>query len=545
MNKDVIYIDVEDDITTIISKIKASKERIIALVPPRRIGVLQSAVNIRLLARAATSADKRIVLITNDSVLIGLAASAKIPIAKTLQSKPEIAEIPVLKVDDDNDNDVIDGGKLAVGDMADSAKRSKKSDEDSVVDNAIADANKKESKGLDSLKKMVKKPKVPDFNTFRKKFLLIGGGALLLIVFLVWAIWFAPRATVVISAKTTSMTVSDTVGLNETAATNVKSNIIKPIKKELTKEVSVEFSATGKKNVGEKATGVVVFSNSSSSSVTISAGTILKNSGLSYTLNSSVTVPGATLGWSCPGYKCSGSASGAITASEGGAQYNAATGRMSISVDDISASLRSATSGGTDKTATVVTAGDIESAKSKLSEKKIDGLKEQLLSSFGDSATVITESYVENRSDPSSSVAVDGEATGAVTLKSTITASALAIDKNELKNFVEAKLKEEISGKKSQRIYDNGVNKVAFSQFSRAHNVQTVRLTTNGKVGPDIKEANVKDQAKGKSYGEVQSAIESIEGVEDVDVKFSPFWVKSVPKDINKINVEFKIKDVK
>ena len=543
MNKDVIYIDVEDDITTIISKIKASKERIIALVSPRRIGVLQSAVNIRLLARAATSADKRIVLITNDSVLAGLAATAKIPIAKTLQSKPEIAEIPVLKVDDDND--VIDGGKLAVGDMADSAKRSKKSDEDSAVDNVIADANKKESKGLDSLKKMVKKPKVPDFNTFRKKFLLIGGGTLLLIVFLVWAIWFAPHATVVISAKTTSMTVSDTVSLNETATTSAKSNVIKSVKKELAKEVSVEFSATGKKNVGEKATGVVVFKNVSPDSVTIAAGTILKNSGLSYTLNSSVTVPGGSYQRNCPGYICPGSASGVITASEGGAQYNAATGSMSISVDDISASLRSATSGGTDKTATVVTASDIESAKSKLSEKKIDGLKEQLLSSFGDSATVITESYVENRSDPNSSVAVDGEATGAVTLKSTITASALAIDKNELKNFVEAKLKEEISGKKSQRIYDNGVSKVAFSQFSRAHNTQTVRLTTNGKVGPDIKEANVKDQAKGKSYGEVQSAIESIEGVEDVDVKFSPFWVKSVPKDINKINVEFKIKDVK
>ena len=65
---------------------------------------------------------------------------------KTLQSKPEIAEIPVLKVDDDND--VIDGGKLAVGDMADSAKRSKKSDEDSAVDNVIADAQtRKEPKG--------------------------------------------------------------------------------------------------------------------------------------------------------------------------------------------------------------------------------------------------------------------------------------------------------------------------------------------------------------------------------------------------------------
>ncbi|QWQ32073.1 hypothetical protein KOY48_04255 [Candidatus Minimicrobia naudis] len=123
---------------------------------------------------------------------------------------------------------------------------------------------------------MVKKPKVPDFNTFRKKFLLIGGGALLLIVFLVWAIWFAPHATVVISAKTTSMTVSDTVSLNETATTSAKSNVIKSVKKELAKEVSVEFSATGKKNVGEKAAGVVVFRNFSSGSVTISAGTILK-----------------------------------------------------------------------------------------------------------------------------------------------------------------------------------------------------------------------------------------------------------------------------
>ena len=542
MNKDVIYIDIEDDITTIIGKIKASKQRIIALVPPRRTGILQSAVNIRLLARAAKLADKTIVIITNDSVLAGLAATAKIPVAKTLQSKPEIAEIPALKVDDESD--VIDGGKLAVGDMAEAAKKSS-SDNDAAIDSTIAAANERESKGLTSLKNMVKKPKVPNFNAFRKKFLLIGGGVLLFGVFLVWAIWFAPHATVVISAKTTSMTVSDTVSLSESAATNAKSNIIKSIKKEIAKEVSVEFSATGKKNVGEKATGVVVFKNSSSSSVTIAAGTVLKNSGLSYTLNSSVNVPGATLDWSCPGYKCAGSASGAITASEGGAQYNAATGSMSIPVDDISASLRSATSGGTDKTATVVTASDIEAAKNKLSEKKIEGLKEQLIASFGNSVKTITESYAENRSDPSSSVAVDGEATGAVTLKSTITANMLAVDKNELKSFIESKLKDAISGKKAQRIYDNGVEKVAFSQFANARNAQTVRLTANGKVGPDIKEESVKDQAKGKSYGEVQSAIESINGVEDVDVKFSPFWVKSVPKDINKINVEFKIKDVK
>ena len=198
MNKDVIHIDTEDDITSIIGKIKSSKERIIALVPPRRIGVLQSAVNIRLLARAAKSADKRVVIITSDNVLAGLAATADIPVAKTLQSKPEIAEIPALKVDD---NDVIDGGQLPVGDMADSARKKPKDDKGSSEADTPDAANKNKSPG-NSAKSNKKKPKIPDFNVFRKKFALIGGGVLLLITFLVWATWFAPHATVIITAKT-------------------------------------------------------------------------------------------------------------------------------------------------------------------------------------------------------------------------------------------------------------------------------------------------------------------------------------------------------
>ena len=77
MQKDVIYIDVEDDITAIIGKVKASKEKIIALVPPKRIGVLQSAVNLRLLSRAAEQNDKRLVLITSNQALMALAAAAR------------------------------------------------------------------------------------------------------------------------------------------------------------------------------------------------------------------------------------------------------------------------------------------------------------------------------------------------------------------------------------------------------------------------------------------------------------------------------------
>src|ERR1041384_4594577 len=103
MNKDVIYIDVEDDITAIIGKVKDAKEKIVALVPPKRIGVLQSAVNLRLLTRSAGQHHKRLVLITNNNALIALAAAAKVPVAKTLQSKPELPEIAALEVDDGED----------------------------------------------------------------------------------------------------------------------------------------------------------------------------------------------------------------------------------------------------------------------------------------------------------------------------------------------------------------------------------------------------------------------------------------------------------
>src|SRR6266702_5309528 len=101
MKKDVIYIDIEDDITSIIGKVKDASAKIVALVPPKRIGVLQSAVNLKLLQKSASGTDKRIVLITSDHSLIALAAGLKIPIAKNLQSRPEIPQLDVPEVTDE------------------------------------------------------------------------------------------------------------------------------------------------------------------------------------------------------------------------------------------------------------------------------------------------------------------------------------------------------------------------------------------------------------------------------------------------------------
>ena len=99
MNKDVIYIEPEDDITDVISRIKSSSQKIIALVPPKKVGIMRSAVNIKLIAKTAKSLDKAAVIITTDPSLVKLSALSGLPVAKTLSSRPMLPislRLPVL-----------------------------------------------------------------------------------------------------------------------------------------------------------------------------------------------------------------------------------------------------------------------------------------------------------------------------------------------------------------------------------------------------------------------------------------------------------------
>ena len=541
MKKDVIYIDVEDDITTIVGKIKASKEKIVAVVPPARYGVFQSAVNMRLLKRTADTAKKHLVIISNSSALAALAASANIPVAKNLQTKPEIAEIPVLKVDD---NDVIDGNDLPVGDIASATKP--KSASDRAVDDVIAISSATTSTSGADAKKPVRgkksESKVPNFSTFRKRLFIFGGLGVLLVGFLVWAIWFAPKATVIITAKNTPVTVDSNVQLAVGGATDFKTSTIKSIRQEQAADVSVEFSATGKKKVGEKAKGTVRIKTDATTilmtGLTVPAGTQIQSSGGSIYLTAADVVfpqgsPSALAGIVV-----------AVTAANVGEEYNGATGSASTSANGVtSVEFVTSPSGGSSREVTVVSEDDLAKATAALGEKKVSDLRSKLESSFSESNVVIKETFQEKRGDPVPSVKINEEATGPVTLKSTVTASMMAVERSEIQKFLKTGIQSEIEGMKSQKIYSDGSSDVKFSQFVNDAEKPKIRLTANGKIGPVIKEDEVKEQSLGKNYGEIQLALEAIDGVEDVDIKFWPFWVRTVPNNVDRVTVEFKIKD--
>lgn len=548
MQKDVIYIDTEDDITAIIGKVRASDHKIVALVPPKRIGAIQSAVNLKLVQRAADQADKRLVLISSNAALTALAGSANIPVAKNLQSKPEVAEIPAIDIDDGED--VIDGS-----DMVATPKGPVKPNLDEAI--ASADDNLGTAAGSVAPVRPVRATpsgpraagsrgiKIPNFDKFRKKLFLIGAAVVLLIGFLVWAIVFAPSAKITITARTSDSSLNTLVKMGDSLTTSLRDGTVKSVTKTVKKDVSVPFTATGSKNVGDKATGTIVmqicvsdFPPSTPSS--IPAGTTVTSGGNQYVTNAAATFSGVGYGNGCANYK---SGSVPITASNGGASYNVSSGSNFTVSGNSGATAKGSASGGTDKTVQVVQQSDVDTVSNNiLSSSDNDAAKKSLQDAFGSDYVVLDGSFKSDTSAVKPSPAVGAEATdGKGALAGSVTFSMVAVPKKELGTFLDAYFAQQIDGQNNQKVYDNGLKSVSFTNVNAVDSGFTANITTNGKIGPKIDDKSLKEYAKGKRLGEIQSYVQNINGVENVDIKFSPFWVNSAPNDVNKIHVEFKV----
>lgn len=554
MNKDVIYIDVDDDVTAIIGKIKKAKEKIVALVPPKRVGTLQSAVNLRLLDRMAKSDKRQLVLITTNPALVALAANASIPVAKNLQSKPEVANVPALIVDEGDD--IIDGSELPVGDHAKSVKvkdgtkvaENTRSDDIDTTDlqidgedvavgaaAALSSASSRKAAAKSAVKKGKNRPKIPNFDTFRKKLILIIAGAGALVGLLIWMFVFAPAATVIITASTSPSPVSTSLTLGGTAATDFEKGIVSSVSQVEEKDASVEFTATGQKDVGEKATGTVRLSTSDASTaingVTVPAGTRLtSSSGQVYVTDTAVAIGPSNFS----------NAQVDVTAALSGTASNGASGSLTGTPSRVSAVFVGTTSGGTSEVVKVVSAEDIERARGQLQGSSTDEEKKALVAKFTNGEKVIDSSFKVERGQEVSSPAegaeaVDGKATLSVKTKYSIQAAPKADLETYLKAYLNSKLDD------NQKIYSTGIDAATLSNFRQDGDDTTVTVTATGSVGPEIDENAIKEQVKGKIYGEVQQQLESLNGIKEVDVQFSYFWVRTVPNDVNKIKIEFKV----
>ncbi|MCL1876729.1 baseplate J/gp47 family protein [Candidatus Saccharibacteria bacterium] len=553
--RDTIYIDADDDITSIIGKIKRSESSVVALVPPKRIGALQSVVNLKLLLRSAKAHRKTIAMITTDPALTSLATGLRIPIARNLTSQTEILESAM--DDDDADADVIDGKDVAEGEISRLSGGEKIARRDNNEDKEISAAvaaietddkvkNDKDGDGKPDVKpdKTERKTHVPNFNKFRK-ILLLGGGALILIIgFLIWAIGFAPNATITIMTKTRAVSVNGTVKLQNSSPTNIDQNIIQPVVKQIKESEPVEFIATGEKEIGEKASGSVEIVNQTGHDITFPAGTSLRSSnGYDFTLNETVSIRAAEVIGGVPQF---GQKIVSITAVKIGEEYNLPAGSM-MSISGGGAKVivtvdSEGLAGGSKKTVKVVSEADVEKVAEKIKKDAKDKEYEmigKLKKQMGDSATVVDGSFAIAFGDIAAKPKIGESAENTkATVTIEVTYTLIGLSNTDLENWLTMMVEKEadIKGSKTQRVYNTGLSQVKF-EFSPVDS--TVEISTaSARVGASLDEKQIKKDAVGKRSGQIKEDIERKNGVEKVNVDFAPFWVSSAPSE-DKITIKF------
>ncbi len=546
MNKDVIYIEPEDDITDVIARVKASKQKVVALVPPKKAGIMRSAVNMKLIARTAKMSDKAVVVVTTDPSLIKLSALSNLPVAKTLSSRPmlpseftnrkkqeteELAEKDLdMPAEDDAAEEVIDG-----------------------KEEKIADDIEDENNGEEKPKKKKNVEIIPNFDKYRKWIVFGGIGIVFLVVVCIWAFVLAPYAKITVNMKTLSSNISENVTLvTDEKKKDIKAGkfLLEQIKYE--EESSVEFEATGKANKGDKAKGTVNFTvafGAAGGEKNVPAGTTFMLAGKKFVSNEAQKLSWDGVASTCKSptisngqIVCYVKGSTGVTAAEGGASYNiAAQSAGSSDVSGVNVASSTAMTGGTDKNVTVVSESDINDAKNQLQNNS--EAKEMLYSQIGEGVIKIDSSYKVETKDPVSSPKKDEEVANGK--KAKLTAKTIytiyVVDRTAVDDFIHEFEEDKLA--ENDKIYTTGTP--FFERFLEGTDgTYTAKLKTTIKYGPEISESLILDTAKGKKVGEVKALVKDMSAnISDVLIDVSFPWVRSVPNDSNKVEIKITVEE--
>ena len=616
MNKETIYIENSDDITNILSKLTSSDKKVVALVPPKKNAVLLSAVNMKLISRTARLKNKAVVLVTTDDALTKLAMSVGVPVAPSLKSRPVIpgadSETPELSADETSaktaqktevetafsevesspseehennpeneppEEDSEDSEETE--DSSSEASRaieeieSEETDDDDEEKDSKKDKRAKETKNAKRSKSSKKDSSSPlaAFLNSRAKWIVFG---ILIItalaVFFVWALMIAPAVKVSVSIRTNSTNFSENVTFTKNPADeSIDSGIFSVNEETLEKEQVVKFTATGQKDLGERASGKLVISTSFDSSdysagnntVSISAGTKFTYNGLEYeagdgaTLSLRGTSP-RNLVESCDnvtessvldfdffgGDTCQVSSTITIVAAVPGEQYNIPEGHSSgwsSSIGGIAAYNPDAISGGTSKIVTVVLQSDVDTALSKLSVESQDSGKNEILAKLSDSVFPIESSFEAEASNPQPNPAVGAEVPEGTT--PTVTSKAvykiLTVDTARIEEFIENKTNLD----ENSKIYSYGSPFVEYFTSS-SETTYSGKLKTTYKTGPKISETEILDEISGQKIGRVEPILkDKFSGISSVAIEKSYFWVNSVPKNPNVVTINLEVEE--
>ena len=550
----VIYLDPDEEITSVLDKIKSAKESGLILVVPKGATLLQSLVNLKLLSKRALDLKKEIALVTSDKIgrnlasLVGFSVYSDIKDkAKIKPKEPHLGATP----------SVVIKTYVPTQDRLEEPPPSKKEDEISKPEHSLS---AKETIIVEAPhSKEAKSSKPPSFPKFPKPKLpsipfgfwiglLLG---FIVVVGVVYFLW--PKATANLELKTEDFNQSTDFTVDNKATTSdFAAKVIQGTLKELEKEGSKKFPATGKKNIGTKASGTISISNSmknpdgSGAPLSLKANIEVKDkkSNKIYLTNSAVNIPALTYSCDPAVGTCSpkpGTATVKITAKEGGGSYNIGPSEfifLGLGGAAVSATSSENIGGGSDNLVGVVSSSDIEKAKNETTTEVAGQAQDEMKKKLEKNQKLLDGAVKEEIISFSSSVEADKQAND-FEMKVKVKISTLVVSEQEYLNLLTEILTKILPFDK--RLVGSLAETTVLSliSYDNKSQIMKVKAETKAKVTFKINEDQLKKDLAKKSKEEATNYLKSLPEVQNATVTLWPSWFKNLPQ-AEKIKLKIK-----
>lgn len=558
---EILYFEPTDEVTRAIERIREVKGSEVALVLPQSSIILQSIVNLKLIARTAANARKKIVIVTVDKIGRNLALQVGIQVygkidkgkvsGKVLQKTPQPVTPSALRekiMEETEEITTVTGIQVHRYDADNKLQQleQKESDGSAPLDafqepaeftkttvTHLRDASGQEYGN----KKARLKVRVPK-HVKRTILMTITG---LIAVALGWLYWFSPQTVINITLKGESFEYNGKV---TALAENLGTENIPLIIKSVEKSSEQNIPATGVKNVGQTATGKVTLVNEySTGAQTLAAGQKLRTAdGKEFTLTGSVTIPGADISVEGSSTKLNkaGQTEGQVKAAEAGDSYNLSSGRLTIpgisetKENKVYASSIN-TSGGTSETKAVVSEDDLKNAQTKLVEELSRQAKEEALKSETDGFVV--EEATSTNVKSYNAQANAGDEVNSFRVTGTVEAKVLAINKGVLLQRVSAEVSSEQSDGK---VFTPKNDSLELTVRSLSVNDGKLELGVKvpGTIAASVDEQKIIKEVAGKSYAAAEETIKQLPQFAKVSFATEPSWfLKRLAKSTNSTKI--------
>lgn len=556
-----LYLEADEEITSVIDKLKGLEAKSIGLVIPRGALVLQSVVNLKLLKNQADEQDKKIALVTQDAVgrnlanQIGLTIFADVdsteplePVANAtprpnpneelevdMSDKSADEEIPSnikVKRYDDGDQSVAPRAQIGTADEAHTphkseppmaAPASEPDRKDEFVSRHIGE-DKRETKyeqesdmpikGRDAIPTKKKKKSAKG-----KVFLSIG--IILFIGILGLANFALAKLNVKLTVPAEVYEKTSQITIEKDRPAVDEQNFIVP-GKQIEKESIVKKTAnsTGKKNTGDKAKGTLTYQNDAGVDEGIPAGTTVRTSGgFEFTTDSAISVPKASL--NANGDKVLGKSTGSVTGKEAGAEGNFPSNTSYTISGKSKVTISGSTSGGVTKTVKVVTASDISSAKRDIETQAKQQMFE-LLKQTPDSVVLEDAIRVETSEIKTTKNALDEADTFDVTAKAK--GIVIVFKESDFRSIIIKKSESELQGKSLLVDARDTIVPTLVSEQSNVGKL-TVAGLLSSHIGPKIEIEDLKNNLKFMTKSQISSELSKVQNIKQSSFELTPVYV--------------------